>query len=475
MSGISQQVDRAINTGTDQIDYSRAFDIIERLTAHQNERQQAFQSIYNYISRGARRERLNAIQFIDVLFKNSEEPLLKDLQASPQILALGNEKIQNDPFCHRVVTKLIPEWVKSCNDKDCITPQFQQWAKTTTSYQFQYQLTPEIIEKFRNDFQDCVDMLQMFSSLLNKAATEHKTADDPLIQEIFPNILEIHNRLKELATSMPDQYIVSIINYLCEFCEEAKAAFRSLSSTGYVDVTAINEVSSRGLPKPGQPQQLFEGNTLTDVKRPDPSQQPAPSPLPQPPNTRPIQPVQQQQNSYPDLLDLGLPPSNQNQNPNQPPTQPPQNQAFNPYAAPPPQNQGFNPYAAPPPQNQGFNPYAAPPPQNQGFNPYAAPPSQNQGFNPYAAPAPSQNQQSPYQQPNLGLKPFGLPPTQNQNPGYNPYPQPPQNQQPYGSGGYGYLPQSNPYPNPQQTQQQNPQNNIQKPPSNLNDFEFADD
>ena len=382
-----------INTRSDSIDWSKAMNLIDVLNRSRTYDREIFGAIHQLSVDGDRRIKLNAISFIDALFKNGNSGLLTELQRSRSILGIADSKVISDPYVHRVLCSAAEGWTSACQMKRCLENQFLDWQRQLFSFKYKYVMTPKMQKKFSEDFSTAFELLIMFSQALIQALHDGTGTDD-MLTEMVTNVIEVLNRLRELETTMNDKYVLSIIHYLEDFCEICKQSFSSLSTNGMFEVDILTDIAKRGIPKPDE----------VDSRQ---QMQPPPGPVPfqmnpgAPPSNIPFQPPpipQSQQPAPPpqpqfvdDLLDLSFAPTTPAQN--QPPTM---NQTMQ-MGGQPPMYNNFNQQAPPnfsqPIPNNNFQPPPVPS--------YNTPMQQTQQqFNPFQQPMyppPQQNNQQPKQ------------------------------------------------------------------------------
>jgi hypothetical protein len=137
-------------------------------------------------------------------------------------------------------------------------------------------------KKFTKELTACLELLMMFNQAMNRAMENHASSADPLLNEILPNINEIHQRVKDLKVTINDEYVLNVISYIEEYCEACKIAFSDFSQVGECDLEGLNKLAARGIPKREE----------KNVSAPQPiPQQPVPNLI----DLAPIQPPPQQQ------------------------------------------------------------------------------------------------------------------------------------------------------------------------------------
>jgi hypothetical protein len=112
----------------------------------------------------------------------------------------------------------------------------------------------EVADKFSADFSTALELLSVFNQAIVTAYIDQQGADSEILQEILPNIHEVHQRHKELIETMPDPYVRQITNYLIEYCELCKSTFSAFSQTGEVNIEELEAMAARGIPEQGTPE-----------------------------------------------------------------------------------------------------------------------------------------------------------------------------------------------------------------------------
>lgn len=237
-----------IQTESDSINWDMAMHLIDILLRDRTYDRPIFQAIHDLAISGDRKIRLNAISFIDALFKNGNQELLTALQCSPSILGIAEDPIISDPYIHRKLCSYTESWVSVCKGKHCLMVPFLEWQRRLFSFKYNYLMTPEMIAKFSNDFSLSFELLSLFSQHLIAAKSRKISPDDEILVEMITNISEVHNRLNELKETMHDKYAISIINYLVDFCDICQQCYQSYSSVGDFDVDLLQEMLLRNFP-----------------------------------------------------------------------------------------------------------------------------------------------------------------------------------------------------------------------------------
>lgn len=235
---------QAINTGTDSVDYDKAFQVLSRANGNPDCRQFIYEVIETFVFRGARREKINGITFIDFLFKNASKSFLSDLMKSHSILNLKDDESMRDPYCHHLIMQLAPEWAQAASKANVLTREFLSWVEEITSYEYKFKLTPAAGQKFKRDFAISLQLLNVFAQNLLSDLETHNF-DNETISEIFPNVIEIENRLKELKPTMPDEGVVALIDYILDFCEISKQCYRDFTTTMVFNKKKLQNIVAR--------------------------------------------------------------------------------------------------------------------------------------------------------------------------------------------------------------------------------------
>jgi hypothetical protein len=145
-------------------------------------------------------------------------------------------------------------------------------------------------DKFSADFSTALELLGMFNDAITNAFVEQTGPYDEVLQQIYPNVNELHQRLKELKPTIPDPYVTRVITYLEEYCELCKTEYSSFARSGELDVDALAEMASRGLPEQAPPPRTDLVDDLLDFG--PPPAKPQQKPPAQPPRSQ--QPPPQQ-------------------------------------------------------------------------------------------------------------------------------------------------------------------------------------
>ena len=409
MSRLASKVESILFTGTDQIDYGGAFDLIDMLNRNANSDRQIFDAISQISHNGDRIVRINTLQLIDAFFKNCNGQAIGRIVQNPVVLGLSDDFFTRDPRFHRTICGLSAEWMNIASKNRVLTQQFVNWQKDVCSFRYKYVMTEKVAKKFTTELTGCLELLMMFNRAM-QTAMQTGARNDPLLDEILPNIHEIHVRIKELKPTISDKYVRDVISYIEEYCKLCKLAYSDFKQVGTCDLAGLNKIAAQGIPK-------REGQ----IKAADPLQAPAPAFQPPMPGQAPP--------SYDEaknLIDFGSPqpaPAPAAAQPSQmsaPSFEPPMPA---PSFAPPMPAPSFEPpmpapsFEPPMPQQSPF--FA--PPQVPGDN--SSSPSQQQQQNLFAPPV-----QQSYQPPQPEAQNPFLPPPQ-QQPSYQP--QPAQQQNPF--------------------------------------------
>ena len=336
MDRIPFHVREAVRTRSDTIDWQKTLQLVEAVNRHPDYAWPAADTIKQIAFEGKRQDRLNCISFLDALFKNGRSEVLNVLQQSPAIAALADDVVVSDPYVHRVLCSNVDQWVAACQRNHCLKQNFVEWQRRLFSFRYRYVMTQAAADKFSRDFSSALELLHMCNQAITTAKMENLGPGDEMLQEMLPNVNEVHHRLLELQPTMPDPYVRKIIDYLIGYCELCKQCYSVFSQTGDVDTDALAEMAARGIPK----EEDFE------VKRKPVPAQPEMAPAPVAP--APAPPQQQ----VDDLLDLNFVPT---------PAQQPEPQPMPSYPQPPPMPAYPQPAAYPAPYSQTPS-YPVPPP-----------------------------------------------------------------------------------------------------------------
>lgn len=394
---LASAVRSAIETGQDDIDWGRAFDIIDKLN-HSSKHDKTIFDTINQVARGGNRAvKLNALSLVDGFFKNCNKSVIQRLVTNPLVLGFADEFFTRDPSFHRAICGVSASWMTTAQKHQCLTQQFIDWQRNVCSYHYKYVMTDAIVRKFTTELSGCLELLIMFNNAMQTAMNNHATADDPLLNELLPNIHEIHTRVKELKPTISNKYLLDVIAYIEQYCVACKEAFSDFSKVGTCNLEGLKQLAARGIPQ------------QNGAPAPAPAPKPAPAPAPAP---TPITPA------APDLIDFG-----------------------NPSAAPAPAPA----YPAPSYPAPSANPPSYPPANNgQPSYPNFAPPPAAAA--PVPAPAPEYQPPQPQGVPPTAPSTFEFQPPQQQ---YQPPMQ--ESYQPPMQQGYGAAPQNPPsYPQPQE-------------------------
>jgi hypothetical protein len=113
-------------------------------------------------------------------------------------------------------------------------------------------MNEQMVAKFRADFSAAHELLSMFNQAIVDALVGDLGSEGEMLQEILPNVNEIHQRLRELKPTMPDPYVVRIIAYLEEYCELCKTSYANFVRDNTFDIDALAEMAGRRIPQPEQ-------------------------------------------------------------------------------------------------------------------------------------------------------------------------------------------------------------------------------
>jgi hypothetical protein len=203
----------------------------------------------NSISRnGDRLVKSNTLQLIDTFFKNCSAGAIGRLVQNQFVLSLSDEFFTRDPRFHRALCGYSMEWVKIAQNNRALTQQFVNWQKDICSYRYKYVMTEKAAKKFTTELTGCLELLMMFNRAMQTAMTTG-SRDDPLLDEILPNIHEIHVRIKDLKPTISDKYVKDVISYIEEYCKLCKQAYSDFKQVGTCDLDGLNKIAARGIPQ----------------------------------------------------------------------------------------------------------------------------------------------------------------------------------------------------------------------------------
>lgn len=402
MSRLVSKVESILSTGTDQIEYGGAFDLIDMLNRNANSDRQIFDAINQISHSGDRIVKNNTLQLIDAFFKNCNSQAIGRIVQNPVVLGLSDEFFTRDPRFHRTLCGLSTEWMNIASKNRALTQQFVNWQKDVCSFRYKYVMTEKAARKFTTELTGCLELLMMFNRAM-QTAMQTGSRDDPLLDEILPNIHEIHLRIKDLKPTISDKYVRDVISYIEEYCKLCKLAYSDFKQVGTCDLAGLNKIAAKGIPQrdgqikaaaplqaqapapafqppmPGQGAPSYsEQKNLIDFGSPQPAPAapmpspvaPMPAPSFEPPMPAPsFEPPMPQQSPFfapPQVPggDVSAPQPNLFAPPVQPSYQPPQPDVQNPFIPPPqasyqPPMQPQNPFipqpgAFQPPMQQGY-------------------------------------------------------------------------------------------------------------------------
>ena len=303
MSRLQNRIRQIICTGKDEIDWSRTFDVIDILNKSPKYDNDIFQTIANTASSGDKLTRMNCVRLVDSFFKNCNQGVISRLISNPIVLSLSDDFFTRDPRLHKMLCGLSAEWMKIAMNNHVLTQQFTNWQKDLCNYRYEYVMTDKIAKKFTTELTACLELLQMFNQAMQQAMQNHAPPNDPLLNEILPNIHEIHVRIKELKPTINDKYVLDVLSYIEEYCQACKIAFSDFTQVGECDLEGLQRLAAKGIPK--------RGGASAPVPAPAQPAPPAPAPAPAPqagaPPSYPDLSVISQPQQANDLLDFGSP------------------------------------------------------------------------------------------------------------------------------------------------------------------------
>ena len=163
-SGISQLITSAICSKKDHMEWTSTFAAINSLNQNPAERTNFMLTLSKIIQTCSFQELMNSIYFIDAVFKMGNQNFLSE--CSLKIFqCLIQERIVNNFVLHNLIVELSPVWIVAGKSSKWASPQFINLVKNF-SFIYQYTLDSNSIDKFRQDFADCLRLLRLFSETL---------------------------------------------------------------------------------------------------------------------------------------------------------------------------------------------------------------------------------------------------------------------------------------------------------------------
>ena len=302
---ITSLIEHSLCTGTDSINWEKAFTVFETLDRTEANDKLIMETIGKTALDGNLQIRINSLQMIDGILKNCKGAVIKRLITHPVILGFANDIFTKDPAFHRALCGFSKEWVGIAEKNKCCSKQFLDWQKQICSYRYNYVMTPEVARKFIREFTACYELLQMFAQCLT-AAVQGNQQNDAMLNEILPNIHEMHLRLKDLKPTIADKHTREIISYLIDFAQSCKTAYHDYTTIGSCDVEYLNTLIQKGIPKNGHKHSQQPQMPPPQPQMP-PQQPQIPPPQPQMPPPQPQMPPQpnkyQQSSFFDDSID----------------------------------------------------------------------------------------------------------------------------------------------------------------------------
>ena len=100
--------------------------------------------------------------------------------------------------------------------------EFLEWVNRIKEYKIKYVMTQKSAQKFKEDFMVSYNLLEIFSDEMSVALDKGVDECIDTLNEMLPNVNEVHQRLKNLEMTMDDKHVLKIIDYLKRFCELCK-------------------------------------------------------------------------------------------------------------------------------------------------------------------------------------------------------------------------------------------------------------
>jgi hypothetical protein len=252
MDKLRERVRHVVATRSGNINWSRAMVLIDELNNKKDRRNAVFEAINEIANYGSRLEKYNCVSLVDALFKNGNNDLILALQNSSALQGLSCDAMVHDPYVHQALCRAANEWIETCERSRILTSHFADWRTRVTSFRYKYCMNQEVADKFSADFSTTLELLSVFNQAIATAFIDRTGADNEILQEILPNVHEVHERLKELDETMPDPYVREIIRYLMDYCELCKSSYSTFSQIGELDIEALEEMAARGIPQQQQ-------------------------------------------------------------------------------------------------------------------------------------------------------------------------------------------------------------------------------
>jgi len=190
--------------------------LVEILNKQSRPEEYIFQTIFDTANNGSRQDKLNTISLIDSFFKNGKNNLILALQ-DRVVKRFLDPLFSNEPIVHRLLCKHADEWVKLCKNQKLLTKTFCDWRDALFSFKLTYVMDQDSADKFSHDFAEAYELLQMFNRAIVEAYQKNIGPHENILEEILPNVNEVHQRLKELKPTII--YLINLCKCL-DFLEE---------------------------------------------------------------------------------------------------------------------------------------------------------------------------------------------------------------------------------------------------------------
>ena len=192
-----------------------------------------------YIARGKKNVKMNTLVVIDALFKNSKGAQLHGLQSTALMKTLSDPTVAGNPDLHNFLYKAAPTWVANCALHNCLEQEFSEWQEEVCRTHYVPNLTPQLRQKLFGDVEAALEVLVMFAQCVISNFKDGGPVDNPLLQEILPNVREIARRLAELEPTVVDQQLHAALVSTHEFCDYCQQVMNDYKRSGRVDPDAI--------------------------------------------------------------------------------------------------------------------------------------------------------------------------------------------------------------------------------------------
>ena len=156
----------------------------------------------------------------DLFFKNVNSGIVfKQIQES---MVKIDEKNINDFEIHKLICDSSDGWIEILKGNGILQKEFLEWVNRIKEYKIKYVMTQKSAQKFKEDFMVSYNLLEIFSDEMSVALDKGVDECIDTLNEMLPNVNEVHQRLKNLEMTMDDKHVLKIIDYLKRFCELCK-------------------------------------------------------------------------------------------------------------------------------------------------------------------------------------------------------------------------------------------------------------